>query len=84
MPTIPSLPVDPAELPKLLKALKAGKYGEDLAAAAGVSIPTLNRRIAALRALGVRLRSSRPQPGYVVEDWGIFDPKKIKKGPEDA
>jgi predicted DNA-binding transcriptional regulator YafY len=77
MSTKPSLPVDPEELPKLLAALKAGKWGEDLAAAAGVSLPTLNRRIAALRALGVQLRSSRPHPGYVVEDWGIFNPRKF-------
>jgi biotin operon repressor len=77
MPTEPRLPVDPAELPKLLAALHAGKYGDDLAAAIGVSQPTLSRRIAALRALGVQLRSSRPRPGYVIEDWGIFDPLKF-------
>lgn len=82
MPTKPSLPVDPGELPKLLVALQAGKWGEDLADAIGVSLPTLNRRIAALRALGVQLRSTRPKPGYVVEDWGIFNPRKFKNKKE--
>lgn len=71
-----AITIHPVTLRALLVALREGANLAELRAATGLSRPSVYRNIAALRALGMRIERV-PRAGFVVADWGVFNPGRL-------
>lgn len=68
---------------RLLTALdRLPQSGPQLAAALGVSLPTVARMVAELREMECRIeavREGHSDWSYHLRDWGVFDPARVRE-----